>query len=76
MIAPHPDLSPSQQAAIRLDYGMGPEGVGEIKVKRSMLYYALKRLGLDTDPNARRPQDQQIVLVNRDNIMGAKRDQA
>ena len=55
---------------------MGPQGVSEIKVKRSMLYYALKRLGLDTDPNARRPQDQQIVLVNRENILGVKRDQA
>jgi predicted DNA-binding transcriptional regulator YafY len=72
MIAPHPDLSPSQQAAIRLDYGMGSEGVSEIKVKRSMLYYALKRLGLDTDPNARRPQDQQIVLVNRDDVFERK----
>lgn len=65
VIGPHPDLSPSQQKAIRLDYGMSEDGLAEIKVKRSMLYYALKRLGLDTDPAARRPQDQQIVLVNR-----------
>lgn len=68
-IAPHPDLSPGQQTAIRLDYGMGPEGASEITVKRSMLYYALKRLGLDTDPSARRPQDQQIVLLNRDEVL-------
>ena len=32
----------------------------------ALLYYALRRLGLDTDPAARRPQDQQIVLLNRD----------
>lgn len=72
VIGPHPDLSPSQQKAIRLDYGMGESGLAEIKVKRSMLYYALKRLGLDTDPAARRPQDQQIVLVNRDEIFEQK----
>ncbi len=34
-------------------------------VRKALLYYALKRLGLDTDPAARRPQDQQIVLLNR-----------
>jgi hypothetical protein len=35
-------------------------------VRKALLYYALKRLGLDTDPAARRPQDQQIVLLNRE----------
>ena len=31
-----------------------------------LLYYALRRHGLDTDPMAWRPQDQQIFLLNRD----------
>lgn len=73
VIGPHPELSPSQQKAIRLDYGMSEGGLAEIKVKQSMLYYALKRLGLDTDPAVRRPQDQQIILLNRDSIMGTKK---
>ena len=34
------------------------------------LYYALKRLGLGTDPGAQRPQDQQIVLLNREAVIG------
>jgi predicted DNA-binding transcriptional regulator YafY len=72
-IAPHPDLSPAQKRAIQLDYGMNGEGQSQITVQKSMLYYALKRLGLDTDPAARRPQDQQIVLVNRDEIMGSRK---
>lgn len=70
-IGPHPDLSEAQKYVIGLDYGM-EEGVTEIKVRRAMLYYALKRLGLDTDPAARRPQDQQIVLLNRDEVLGTK----
>ncbi|MEI2686321.1 MAG: WYL domain-containing protein [Cypionkella sp.] len=37
---------------------------------RALLFYALKRLGLDTDPAARRPQDQQIVLLNGNDIFG------
>jgi len=43
-------------------------GKATISVRRAFLYYTLKRLGLDTDPAARRPQDQQIVLLNRERI--------
>lgn len=64
-IAPHPDLSPAQKRAIELDYGM-ISGSVHIPVRRALLYYALKRLGLDTDPAARKPQDQQIILLNRE----------
>lgn len=66
-IGPHPRLTETQQKAIALDYGMR-DGKTEFHVRKAMLYYALKRLGLDTDPSARRPQDQQIVLLNRDGI--------
>lgn len=62
-IGPHPELSETQQKVIALDYGMR-SGRAAIPVRKALLYYALKRLGLDTDPTARRPQDQQIVLLN------------
>jgi len=64
-LAPHPELSESQKKVIELDYGMRG-GKAKIKVRRALLYYALKRLGLDTDPAARQPQDQQIVLLNHE----------
>lgn len=35
----------------------------------ALLSYALRRPGLDTDPNARLPRNRQIVLVNRDEII-------
>lgn len=66
-IGPHPELSPNQKRVIELDYGM-QNGRVVIPVRRALLYYALKRLGLDTDPAARNPQDQQIVLINKDAI--------
>lgn len=66
-IGPHPELSETQQKVIALDYGMR-SGRATIPVRKALLYYALKRLGLDTDPSARRPQDQQIVLLNRSAI--------
>jgi hypothetical protein len=62
-IGPHPELSPNQKRVIELDYGM-ENGSVTIPVRKALLYYALKRLGLDTAPAARKPQDQQIVLLN------------
>lgn len=66
-IGPHPALSETQAKVIALDYGMRG-GKAKIKVRRALLYYALRRLGLHTDPGARKPQDQQIVLLNREVI--------
>ena len=63
-IGPHPALSELQAKVIALDYGMRG-GTATITVRRALLYYALRRLGLDTDPGAREPKDQQIVLLNR-----------
>ena len=66
-VGPHPDLSETQAKVIALDYGMRG-GSAKIKVRRALLYYALRRLGLDTDPAARKPQDQQIVLLNKEAV--------
>ena len=67
-IGPHPELSDMQKKVIGLDYGM-VDGLAQIKVRKALLYYTLKRLGLDTDPNVRKPQDQQIVLLNREAVI-------
>ena len=40
-----------------------------IPVRRALLNYAFKRFGLDTDPSARCPQDQQVILLNRDSVI-------
>ncbi|HQT89708.1 MAG TPA: WYL domain-containing protein [Acidiphilium sp.] len=66
-IGPHPALSEAQARVIALDYAMS-EGKAKIKVRRALLYYALRRLGLDTDSGARDPYDQQIVLLNKEEV--------
>jgi len=68
-VGPHPELSETQAKIIALDYGMRG-GKAKIKVRRALLYYALRRLGLDTDPAARRPQEQQIVLLSPPDLAG------
>lgn len=70
-IVPHPGLTPSQAAAIRADYAFTGE-VLELSIRRALLLYALKRLGLDLPPNARPPQEQHIVLANRDEVVGVR----
>jgi hypothetical protein len=69
-IAPNPALSENQQKIIALDYGMD-DAYADLTVRRCMLYYALRRLGLDTDPAARRAQEQHIVLLNAQEVFGA-----
>lgn len=69
-IGPHPELSDTQQKVIALDYGMRGRKA-KILVRKALLYYALKRLGLDTDPTARRPQEQQIVLLSPPDLAGS-----
>ena len=68
-IGPHPALSESQKRIIALDYGMRG-GRAQIQVRKALRYYALRRLGLDISPEARKPQDQQIVLLTE--IAGAR----
>ncbi len=68
VVAPHPGLTPAQSRAVALDYAM-TRGSVRLKVRRALLYYALKRLGLDHAPEARPPNVQQIVLLNRDAVM-------
>ena len=63
-------LSAMQQNVIALDGGM-KSGNAKIPVRKAMLYYPLKRQGLDIDPAARRPRDQQIILLNHATLAGA-----
>jgi hypothetical protein len=66
-VAPHPGLTPAQAKAIALDYGIS-KGKAVMKVRRALLFYALRRLGLDVGPDVRPPQEQHIILVNRSEI--------
>jgi hypothetical protein len=67
IIAPHPKLTPAQSRAIANDYGIKDSST-TIPVRRALLFYALKRLGLDVSADVRPPSEQHIVLVNREQI--------
>jgi hypothetical protein len=67
LIAPHPGLTPAQAKAIAIDYGIRGASTA-IRVRRALLFYALKRLGLDVAPDIRPPHEQHIVLLNREEV--------
>lgn len=62
VIAPNPELSAGKRRAIELDYGM-TNGQVELKCRQALLFYTLKRLGLNQD-KTRQPETQHIVLKN------------
>lgn len=67
VIGPNPGLSDSQRQVVALDYGMQGDQV-TLRVRRALLYYAIKRLGLGEDGSERTPEQQHIVWLNRDDI--------
>lgn len=69
-ISAHPELSEGQRRVIELDYGM-TDGFAELVVPKCLLFYNLRRLGLDIHPDSRSPQDQHIVLRNSDQVFAA-----
>jgi predicted DNA-binding transcriptional regulator YafY len=71
VIAPHPKLTPAQARAIAIDYGIRGRSA-TLEVRRALLFYALKRLGLDLAPETRPPSEQHIVLLNRHDIEAAR----
>ncbi len=66
VVAPHPALTPAQRRSIELDYAM-KDGTVSIECRHALLFYMLRRLGLEDSKNAT-PQAQQIVLVNREQL--------
>ena len=69
-IAPHPGLTETQKRIIERDYGM-ENGTGMLKVRAALYFYLEKQLGLDEECESRSPQQQQIILVNRDEVKEA-----
>lgn len=67
--APHPELPKNQKKVIALDYGTRG-GKAKINFLRALPYYALKSLGLDTDPGAIKSQDQLNILLNVAEVTG------
>jgi hypothetical protein len=54
-----------------VDYIGMVKGFLELEVRAALTYYARKRLGLDRPADAVKPQDQQIILTNDEEVCAA-----
>jgi predicted DNA-binding transcriptional regulator YafY len=66
-VGAHPGLTEAQRRVVEIDYGM-KNGVFERVVRVALVPYLLRTLNIGRDDHLRRPQEQQIVLLNRAEI--------
>lgn len=66
ILAPHPDLTTAQREGVEIDYKM-QGGSALLVCRRAMLYYTLRRLGLETDGTPSK-YPKQVVLANLDEL--------
>ena len=62
VLIPHPDLTPAQRSGVEVDFRM-VRGRTRLNCRTAMLYYTLRRLGLDRSGQPL-PYPKQIVLAN------------
>jgi hypothetical protein len=70
VIGPNPKLNNDQKFLIAMDYGMIDQKL-EIRCRIALLWYLLKKHGIDVKENERAGEDQQIVAINRSEIYAA-----
>ncbi|MBE2993767.1 WYL domain-containing protein [Sphingomonas sp. CFBP 13603] len=69
-VGPHPGLTESQKAVVAKDFGMAG-GSAVLTVRYAMVFCVLKRLGLLADAAQLPARSQDIVVVNRDEMVAA-----
>ncbi len=62
-IGPNPGLTDSQRQIVMRDFRMEGGSV-TLKVRKALVFYTLKRFGLDLDPVTKAPRSHQLVLLN------------
>jgi len=72
VIGPNPKLNEAQKNIVAMDYGMTDFEL-KFKCRIALLYYLLKKLGIEQNGNDRAGEEQHIVAVNFDEIQVAMR---
>jgi len=70
-ITAHPALDAAQKSAIERDFGM-KDGVRTIETKAALTFYLERRMNLDLDDEAVKPERKQIFLANLEEVRQAR----
>lgn len=71
-LAPNPELGDDRRDAIAREYEM-ENGILRVPVRLSHAFYLMDQYNLDIDEGTLRPEKQQLVLMNREDVMSASR---
>lgn len=69
-LIPNPSLGAAQQRTVAFDYAMSEDGI-RLPVRRALLYYFYRRLGLDYITLDADPNRSPLVVANREELMKA-----
>ncbi len=72
IIGPNPKLNEAQKNIVVMDYGMTGYEL-KFKCRIALLYYLVKKLGIDRNESDRAGEEQHIVAINLDEINAAMR---
>lgn len=70
VLVPHPQLNADQRRVIAMDFDMDGESL-KVQVRLALLYYFMKRLNLDGEPEHRLAKEQHIVVSNKGEVRAA-----
>ena len=71
VIVPNPKLSTERQAAVAAEYAM-TGGRLTLPCRLSLSFYLMSEYNLDVEPGVLKPEKQQIILQNRDEVTQAR----
>lgn len=71
VIVPNPKLSTERQAAVAVEYAM-TGGRLTLPCRLSLSFYLMSEYNLDVEPGVLKPEKQQIILQNRDEVTQAR----
>ena len=71
VILPNPSLPRERQVVIATEFGM-TDGCLVRRCRLSLSYYLMSEYNLDVEPGVLRPEKQQIILRNRDEVIQAR----
>ena len=70
-IVPNPDLDEERQAAVAYEFGMTDQRLVR-PCRLSLSFYLMSQYNLDIEPGTLKPEKQQIVLQNREQVIQAR----
>jgi hypothetical protein len=73
VLSPNPKLDPDRQAAVREEYGIMAGGKLAVAQRLSLSFYFMAEHNLDVDDGVLKPEKQQLVLENRQDVEAARR---